>query len=72
MNRSAEAYAIKINGGRWFYGYDRLGRIKTAWSIAGARLWSSIVEASAACVDIDSERHHPELVTVVALVEEAQ
>jgi len=42
-----QAYAIYV-GARWFVKWDRSGRALTAWSLAGATLFSSLRDAEAA------------------------
>lgn len=41
-----QAYAFKV-GNRWLYGVNKRGHVKTAWSLAGAKLFSSEKDADA-------------------------
>lgn len=39
MNNN-QAIALKTNRGRWFYGYGKKKQVKTAFTLAGGRLFS--------------------------------
>ena len=65
MPRATEARVIRIRN-RFFYGFDRIGRVKTSWSLAGAKLY---LPSSDAEFDHDIGRlRHRRLLNVVALL----
>lgn len=45
MNYTIQAIALRTSAGRWFHNQSKKGRICTAWSLAGARLFSDVSRA---------------------------